>query len=419
MVVILISIICVVTLRYRWHHPGAHLVFASGQDGGVYVELADEFHSIIEKELPDVSVQLQPTAGSVENVNLIESGAAQLALVQNDIPGTAALRTIAPLHSDYLHILVRKEAQITGLRDLSGKTVTTGLYGSGSLPVVQALLKYFQLKDTTVHQLSVSDGLQQLTTGETDALILMLGFRAPAIIDLFASEHASDLEFLTLPSTELQALEGFVLAYPFCRTIDLPPYSYGAAPSSPTPTLAIQTLLVAHRDVSPRLIKPITEVLFTHRADLIRREPAIAQMSEEFSTATISFPIHEGARQYFSRDEPGFIIRYAEMLAFLLSLLIALYGLFRAARKWVEQRQKDRIDDYYLRVDENLERLQAPDQLDQEQLEAISLEIKAIRHEAFQQLANEQLNADTAFRILQHLLDQCEAELDKLNQSKG
>lgn len=411
MAVIIVTIAAGFLHRYKQKNPGAFLIFASGQQGGVYVELAKEFKTIIEDHLPNVSVQLQSSAGSVENVFLIDSGTAQLALVQNDIRGSAQLRTVAPLHRDYLHILVRKNSGISSFRALDGRTFTTGLNGSGSLPVVEALTRYFSFSDQTVIQkMSVTDGISALREGKTDALMLVLGFRAPAIMDLIADAD-SEIEFLKIPAIEVEALKGFILSYPICETIELPPFSYQSEPPQPVTTLAIQTLLVADKDVPDEIIKPITEVLFAHRSELIHQHPAAAQMSESFDQSLISFPMHPGAKQYFSRDEPGFIMRYAEAMAFILSLMLATYGLITATRKWISQKQKDRIDDYYILVEQYLSKLENTRDPGEEEIEEIARSLKEIRHAAYSLLAREKLIPDASFRIFQHLLEQCEQRL--------
>lgn len=409
MATIVVSILVGVLLHYKWKNPGAILRFASGQQGGVYVQLAVEFEKMIEEHLPNIGVQVQGSAGSVENVKLLNSGEAQLALVQNDILGSADLRTVAPLHRDYLHFLVRKDAGISGFRGLEGKAVATGLDGSGSLPIVEALIEYFSIsEETKIQKMSVNDGITSLMEGQSDALLLILGFRAPAIMKVI--EEASDeIEFAIIPEIEVDALEGFRLSYPICETIDLPPFAYGEEPKQSVPTLAIQSLLVAHKDVPEQIIRPVTEVLFAHRSELIHQHPAAAQMTESFSESSVSFPIHPGARQYFSRDEPGFIIRYAEAMAFVLSLLLASYGLFTATKKWISQKQKDRIDDYYILVESYISRLEKKDNpLSEPEIAIISRSVKDIRHAAYSLLAGEKLIPDASFRIFQHLLEQCE-----------
>ena len=399
--------------HYKWKNPGAKLIFVSGQEGGIYVQLAAEFKRLIEEHLPEIKIEHRHSAGSIENAKAIESGKAQMALIQNDIPGSSKLRAIAPIHKDYFHFLVRKDANISGFRDLAGHTIATGLEGSGSRPVVEALVEYFSLEDkTTILGMSVSEGIAAIENGEIDALLLTMGFRAPAFLNLL--ENSETVGLVDLRETEIEALKGFILTYPMCEMDLLPPYSYGTQPTEPQPVLTIQTILVAHEDVPPRVIKPITELLFSNRSELVQRHPAAAQMNETFSPTSVSFPLHKGAGQYFSRSEPGFLVRYAELGAFIVSLMIAGYGLFSAIRKWINQTQKDRIDEYYLQVEGYLGDLENPDEIANERVEEITKSIKEIRRTAIEQLAGEKLVPDASFRILQHLLDQCERKIAEL-----
>ncbi len=416
-VLLLVGIGAGLLLRQRLKNPGADLVLASGQSGGIYVELGAEFESLIESQLPALRIEHRPTEGSRENARLVEEGVAQLALIQNDIPASRVIRAIAPIHQDYLHFLVRRDSGIRGLRDLRGRRFVTGLPGSGSRPIVQALLDYFSiLGKAEIVPLSVAEGIAALEAGEADALLLMLGFRSPAVLDLL--RYSAEVELLSLPEAEVEALDGFRLVYPWCEIRSLPPFAYGDQPEKAVATLSIQTILVTHEEVPARVVLSITEELFAHRSELVYRHPATAEMTESFSPSSVSFPLHPGAKQYFSRTEPGFLVRYAEAGAFLLSLMLAGYGLFRAVRKWLSQRQKDRIDRYYLEIEGFLRELEEPAALSTGRVAAIAREIRHLRHTAFRQLAGEKLLPDASFRILQHLLEQCEARLQRVTNRR-
>ena len=413
-VLILIVIIAGLVQTFRWKNPAAWLVLASGQEGGVYIELAREFETMIEKQLPNIQIEHSLSAGSVRNVELLKSGKADLALVQNDIPGSPELRTIAPLHKDYLHFIARKASGIRGFRDLQGRPFVTGLEKSGSYPVVKALLEYYSVSDATMKMMEVGKGVASLKNGESEAMLIVLGFRAKAMRELFSS--SDEFEIVKLKADEVAALEGFLLTYPACEKGKMPPFAYGDQPAEPVDAITIQTLLLTRADVPKQIVKSVTEVIFSHRSELIQRHAAIAQMIETFESSSVSFPVHPGAQQYYSRDEPGFLIQYAETMAFILSLMLASYGLFTALQKWNSQRQKDRIDTYYIELEEYIGQLDQPENLADQDLVRIGTAIKEIRHSSIQQLAGEKLLPDASFRILQHLLDQCEQKVKEIGK---
>lgn len=102
-------------------------------------------------------------------------------------------------------------------------------------------------------------------------------------------------------------------------------------------------------------------------------------------------------------------MRYAEVLGLLISVMIALYSLLRAGRKWVDQQQKDRIDAYYLQLNDFLNQMLEP-QTESELLE-IEKELQSLRSTALHQLARERLQSDESFRIFQTVLAEAGAQV--------
>src|SRR5699024_1134811 len=110
------------------------ITIATGGTSGVYYPLGAGFGTILEDELgADTSVQA--TQASVENVNLILGGRAELALITGDTAYQAYegegpfeeegaqedLRSLAALYLNYLHIVTTEDSGIETFADLEGK----------------------------------------------------------------------------------------------------------------------------------------------------------------------------------------------------------------------------------------------------------------------------------------------------------
>lgn len=152
--------------------------------------------------------------------------------------------------------------------------------------------------------------------------------------------------------------------------------------------------------------KSIAEVVGAGQEGL---EVEVAMLDASIEPARLQFPPHDGAAQYFNRNEPGFLVRYAEVIGLGVSLLVAAYGLLRAGKKWLKQRQKDRIDAYYLELNRLLDRMLEP--LDEAELVSIQKRLQAIRSAALHQLAAERLLPDESFRIYQTVLAEAGAQV--------
>ena len=86
-----------------------------------------------------IDINVINTKGSVENLEKINSGECDAAIVQSDAQyvfekdnGKSEADLLAPLYTEYYHLLCRREANITGLDSLSGRKVMIGEVGTGS-----------------------------------------------------------------------------------------------------------------------------------------------------------------------------------------------------------------------------------------------------------------------------------------------
>ena len=106
---------------------------------------------------------------------------------------------------------------------------------------------------------------------------------------------------------------------------------------------------------------------------LSQKHSAFSNLDESQATARLQFPTH-GGRTFFRRDEPGFLVKYAEAMGFILSACILLWGLEIGVRKWLLQKRKDRIDKYYQAIEGIIGRLRENEEcVDELEAELISL----------------------------------------------
>lgn len=70
-------------------------------------------------------------------------------------------------------------------------------------------------------------------------------------------------------------------------------------------------------------------------------------VEEKFERKNLSFPLHEGARIYLDRDEPGHFERYAELFGVVFSIILTLVSGLISLSKWQSQKKKDRADIFY------------------------------------------------------------------------
>src|SRR5438309_3823362 len=85
----------IVTYHFVQPAPPRHIVLATGQGGGAYYLFGLQYQALLAREGIDVTVR--PTSGSVENIQLLQNGQADVAFVQGgtgtsvDAPSLRAL----------------------------------------------------------------------------------------------------------------------------------------------------------------------------------------------------------------------------------------------------------------------------------------------------------------------------------------
>ncbi|MEM1443517.1 MAG: TAXI family TRAP transporter solute-binding subunit, partial [Verrucomicrobiota bacterium] len=373
-VMVLMGVLLISVLVY-WTITGVskrEVVLYSGQEGGTYRPLAEAIALLIERENPRVRVRVEASAGSLENVEHVakQDEPNSIGIIQNDvrIPLKLAtegsdLRSLLPLHQGVLHFLVHSDSEIQSFSDLRGKVIAEGLPGSGSPPIIEALLRHYEIPESKVTRKpsGLKDACDAMRKREVDAIIMPMGLKSAEFERLVED---IPLRFVGV-GTETgvgSELEGFRLTYPFVQTTTIPKYTYsvprgdrGGVPDRGIPAVAVRAVLVGHRDLPDRIANDIARTLVENKASLSLSHASAVQITEEFDSSQLQFPIHRGAHRYFHRDDPGFLRKNAEMLGFLLSLVIALIGLLVSTRKWLGQLRKNRIDRYYIELDRRLD----------------------------------------------------------------
>ncbi|NUS24736.1 MAG: TAXI family TRAP transporter solute-binding subunit, partial [Streptomyces sp.] len=106
--------------------PGGTIRFSTGSRGGVYAEYGNQLSDEFAKDMPDLNVELQTSAGSQDNVARVASGEADFAIAAADAVETYALdhpteagrlRGVARLYDDYVQLIVPPGSDIRSVAD--------------------------------------------------------------------------------------------------------------------------------------------------------------------------------------------------------------------------------------------------------------------------------------------------------------
>lgn len=160
------------------------------------------------------------SAGSVENIDLLTKGEANIVCIQADILQAAyagegtfkdkvhkELRILAPILSQHYNIVVRKGSDIQKISDWKGKRVVIGRAGSGTAVTHQRVLETFgiALADIKASYLGQGEAIDAIRNGLMDATIAVGAVPLSAVADAVASS-GTNAEIYSLTDEEVKAL---------------------------------------------------------------------------------------------------------------------------------------------------------------------------------------------------------------------
>jgi uncharacterized protein len=273
----------------------------------------------------------QASQGSIQNVLAVNAGQLESALAQSDISywaalgsivaprrcgtakdeaaraatGTALLkksgpavnlRAIAALYPEDIHIVVRADSAIAGLRDLKGKRVALGEPESGTLADARLVLEAAGLSECEVkaEYLRLSEAANGLGEGKIDAFFLVGGYPVPAITDIAATVPT---RLLPVPH---DIAERLVAKYPFFGIDAIPAGTYPGIDTE-TQTLSLMALWVVRADLDETLIHDVTKSLWSDATKrmLETTHPAGRRIHIASALDGIAIPLHPGAARFY------------------------------------------------------------------------------------------------------------------------
>ncbi|MBW4461522.1 MAG: TAXI family TRAP transporter solute-binding subunit [Nodosilinea sp. WJT8-NPBG4] len=358
--VVMLSLVGVVASAFflvREHTRTYRLVLAPGGRTGEYYAFSQAFAEVVAHNHPTIAIEVIETDGSLQNMDLLKTNAAQLALVQSDTPVQPPVRAVALLFPEMFHLLARTDTNINGVADLRGKRIALMPEGSGSYALFWPLVQHYGLSaDTmTVLPMPVDQAHAALATGKVDALFRVITLGNPAVGELLQTGTTR-----LIPIDQADALQ---LSLPYLEAQVIPKGTYnGGRPVPPAdlPAVAVNALLVAHESLPPKVVNALTQTLHQNRNELVALYPRAARIRLDTS-GDLGLPLHPGAEAFYTQGEPEFLVEYAEPIGLLLSVGVLGISSLWQLQSWLLGKQKNRADTY------NLEILALIDQIDRAQ----------------------------------------------------
>ncbi|WP_250564015.1 TAXI family TRAP transporter solute-binding subunit [Sphaerisporangium fuscum] len=270
------------------------LRLATGAVGGAYEALGRRF--AVELRRGGFTVEVLATAASVENLEMLADGRADLAFALADSADVAVrvrrtpVAALARLYLNYIHLVVLADSPIRTPADLAGRPVSVGAEGSGTAFTAERVLAHAGLsKPVRISRLGLYESLGALAEGRVEAFFWSGGVPTPAL-----AEATTRIRLLPLdgPAAALRRTYG-----PMYESVAVPAGEYGAA--GPVPTVGTPSYLVCRANLPEDVAFTVTETLFSSRDRLQAPEAAGGRLDKRYAIGTGAVPLHPGAARYY------------------------------------------------------------------------------------------------------------------------
>jgi hypothetical protein len=210
-----------------------------------------------------------------------------------------ALRTIAVLYPNNMHIVTVEGKGIEKVTDLKGKRVSTGAPGSGTEVMALRVIEAYGLvpnKDMTRDKLSVSESAGALKDGKIDAFFWVGGLPTAAITDLGATPGVK-IKLIAHADAVPKMREKYG---PLCVKGVIPAKTYPGQPGD-VPISVVWNVLICNENMKDGLAYDLVKTLFEHKPELVISHREASSLSLEHQVGGGSpIPFHPGAIRYFA-----------------------------------------------------------------------------------------------------------------------
>lgn len=282
------------------------LTLATGGTSGVYFPLGGAIGQVLgDKSRGNLSVTAQATGASGENMRLVEAGDVDFAIVQNDVAdaafnGTAPfkdklgdVRALGRLYPEYLHVVASKDSGIASLNDFKGKKISVGARGSGNEVNCRQIFDFYGLdyKNLEPIFLPYSETAEQFKDRNLDGFVFTIGTPNPAIVDITT---AQDVNFIPL---EGEQVDKATAAFPYLVKDAIPAGTYKGQ-DKPVPTLSVQAILVANKDMPDEVAYELTKTIYENTDAIAKSHNKGGEIKLQNAVDGITIPLHPGAEKY-------------------------------------------------------------------------------------------------------------------------
>jgi uncharacterized protein len=283
------------------------LSMGTGGTAGTYFPYGGAIASVWSKNIPGVTVTVETTGASLENLRLLQSKSAELGLVQNDNADYAwngielfkepikNIRGVAVLYPEVLQWAVTNASGVKQLTDLKGKRFNVGPAGSGTETNTRQVFEASGLKYDDLGRrvnLSFAEAVAALKDRQLDGSANTGAVPLPAWTDLATT---MDITFLGISGPLADTLSS---KHKFYVPATIPANTYRGQ-TADLKSMAVLATIVTREDLDADLVYWLTKTLVEKQPEIAAAHAKGKEITKESVVKGLTIPWHPGAERYY------------------------------------------------------------------------------------------------------------------------
>lgn len=292
-------------------------IIATASTGGTYYPVGVGIATIASLKLAKkhkMTFSAMTSAGSSENINMIDKGEVNFAIIQG-LFGSMAwqgkgkyegkrktnLRSVSMLWQNVEQFTVYKKYAKTGnimdLKNLYGKRFSIGGRNSGSRVSAETIMKALGIdyNKMNLQYLGYSPSAAALQDGKIAGMNTPAGTPTSAVTNAFATIGADKLKILEFNAKNLKTIDD---SYPVWSPFTIKAGTYPGQ-TKDIHTIAQPNLLVVTKDTPTETVYLLTKTIYENLPFLHSVHKATLAMSLQKAIDGLPMPLHPGAAKYY------------------------------------------------------------------------------------------------------------------------
>ncbi|MEZ9579186.1 MULTISPECIES: TAXI family TRAP transporter solute-binding subunit [unclassified Vibrio] len=292
-------------------------ILATASTGGTYYPVGVALATLSKVKLAPkqhFSLAAISSAGSGENVKLLNENEAQFAILQGLYGAWAwqglgpyeksgrqtQLRSVSMLWQNVEHFIVRSDLAKTGtvsdLENLNGKKFSIGKKNSGTENSGRQIMQGLSVNPEQFKLAFMGYGgsASALQNGTIDGMNTPAGVPVGAVTQAFAA-LGEDIQILSFTDAQLKQANG---DYNIWTKYEIPANTYPGV-DKPITTIAQPNFLAVREDISEDDVYQLTKAIYENLPFLQGIHKATKAMALEKGIAGLPVPLHPGAARYY------------------------------------------------------------------------------------------------------------------------